>query len=47
VREEYSAFLKQIGVEARTFVPISARPVVQRPVRPRNARHLRAPRAAQ
>jgi bifunctional enzyme CysN/CysC len=25
VREEYSAFLKQIGVEARTFVPISAR----------------------
>jgi bifunctional enzyme CysN/CysC len=25
VREEYSSFLKQIGVEARTFVPISAR----------------------
>ena len=25
VREEYSAFLKQIGVEARTFIPISAR----------------------
>jgi bifunctional enzyme CysN/CysC len=25
VRQEYSAFLKQIGVEARTFVPISAR----------------------
>jgi bifunctional enzyme CysN/CysC len=25
VRDEYAAFLKQIGVEARTFVPISAR----------------------